>query len=251
MLSAECVEDGVCGFDPTCGDECCAGACRILPGPAEIGESCVNQNVTCVEGSFCVIDPMTFQRTVCGARAPLGAACGDGFTECVEDGFCDFDVGLCQPRRGDGELCDGGNSCQEGLFCDWVGDDYIERRCRAAFVPVPLGGACEPELGAWGCAEHGVVCSQAGVCIVAPGPGEPCVGYECAAYAECSNGTTCVGDVGLGESCGWDASYDTYTSCAGDLVCEGGDVDGVCVEPTFAEDACEVPGEPFKGSGAP
>lgn len=250
MLSDECVEDGVCGFDPNCVEQCCAGACRLLPGPAEIGESCVNQNVECVEGAFCARDPMTFQRTVCAAKVEIGGSC-DGNVECEDAGFCNFNSARCETRLGEGEVCFGlGNACAEGFYCDWVGDNYEDQRCTPSAGVALLGEPCLPDLGKWGCAEHGVICSPGAVCVLAPGADEPCIGFQCAEYADCNDANVCASGAALGERCGYlDESYSDYIPCAGSLVCDGEfDFELRCVEPQFSADVCEVPGEPFESS---
>jgi len=251
MISDECVEGGVCGFDPSCADECCAGACRLLPGPAEVGESCVNQNVDCVEGAYCARDPMTFQRTVCTAQVAIGGACSDS-NMCEDAGFCNFNNGLCEPRLGEGASCFGaGNACAEGLRCEWVGgDSYEEQYCVSSVSQALLGELCQADLGQWGCAEHGVICSLDSVCVLAPGANEPCVDFDCADYAYCNDANVCVVGASLGEPCGYrDNSYSGYVHCAGALIC-GGDSEfsQKCVDPQFSADLCEVPGTPFNSS---
>ena len=248
MISDECVEDGVCGFDPNCVEECCAGACRLLPGPAEVGESCVNQNVDCVEGAYCARDPMTFQRTVCTAQVAIGGACDDR-DMCEDVGFCNFNTLLCEPRRGDGAPCFGLiDACAEGFYCNWVGDNYEEQYCIPSVSEALLGEPCLP--GSGGCAEHGVICSSDSVCVLAPGTNEPCINFDCADYAQCNKANVCIAGASLGEPCGYqDDSYDDYVSCAGALICETlAGFGSRCVEPHFSADVCEVPGMPFSSS---
>jgi len=250
LVSEECIGDGLCGFDPNCTEQCCAGACRLLPGPVEIGESCLNSRSSCVDGAFCELDPMTFMRTVCAARLPVGSSCFfDG--ECVQAAGCNLLTNVCESRVGEGELCQAGQiKCQEDLYCDWVDDNYEEQRCRSSVHLVGLGEPCDMVLGSLACKDVGTLCSEAGICVLAPAPGETCVDHRCASYASCADQNTCVADVGTGERCGYfDENYDRYVSCAEELICSGDfGPDSVCTAPLFSGESCEVPGTPIESS---
>ncbi len=247
LIDDECVGDGLCGFDPNCTDQCCAGACRLLPGPVEIGESCVNTVVDCVEGAYCKIDAMTNQRTVCTAELPLGSSCTFG-DQCVDAAYCDFSTEQCVTKVGEGELCPfGQGTCQDGLYCDWVGQDYEEQRCILLVPFVALGEPCDTNIGNVACADVGALCSDAGICVLAPAVGEACVDNRCAAYASCADGT-CIANADEGKKCGvLDGDYGLYVWCQGELVCDNSDQpSGFCVVPEYSADACEAPGIPIE-----
>ena len=73
LSALECAETAICGFNPSCTDMCCAGACRVLAGPIAAGEPCgTNPNRSCAEGTYCALDPDTFMPTVCTLALKLG-----------------------------------------------------------------------------------------------------------------------------------------------------------------------------------
>jgi hypothetical protein len=236
MIDSECVDDGVCGINPNdCVDDaqCCAGACRLLPGKVAQGESCTNQFAECEDGTYCARDPMTNQRTVCTANRPIGALC-DFSDRCVDEGYCSFMTGYCEAKLGAGEACWGQDWCADGLRCLWDGSADT---CTPLTLGAALGEPCSTQAGYDACADIGAWCSNTSdTCVLLPGDGEPCLdGYRCADFADCW-GDACVTRPGLGEPCDG--------SCAEGLFC---DWDGgmICASPVFAVDECEVPGEPF------
>ncbi|MEZ4385226.1 MAG: hypothetical protein R3A79_28115 [Nannocystaceae bacterium] len=238
LVDEECVENGVCGVNPNdCVDDaqCCAGACRLLPGAVPEGESCANQFARCEAGTYCAVDPMTFQPTVCTANRPIGALCefNDG---CVDEGFCNFSTGYCEAKRGAGEECWQHSWCAENHRCIWDQVTFLET-CVPVTIGAALGEPCTPDVGSEACADVGAWCSNTTTtCVLLPGPGEPCIdGYRCAPYAECGD-TTCVALPRAGEVC--------WGSCAGGLFCDW-DNAMTCAVPEFSGDGCEVPGEPF------
>ncbi len=95
-----------------------------------------------------------------------------------------------------------------------------------------------------------MICSPGAVCVLAPGESDACVDFGCADYAECSDSNVCTLGAALGEPCGYqDDYYGEFIPCAGALVCDGEvEFERKCVEPTFSEDVCEVPGMPFSSS---
>lgn len=249
LISDECIGGGTCGFNPlTCTEMCCAGECRLPRPPAEVGDSCASNTIDCAEGTYCAIDPMTFQRTVCVAGGKVGAACGgDTNAGCDVDGYCDFNMGICRPKIAAGAVCQYSDSCQAPGRCEYVDQNYVEQRC---VVPVALGEACNRIVGDFACKDFGARCGVSGVCELAPGAGEPCPDEACAAFAYCVDGT-CALAVDEGGACGWTGGdyYGGYVPCAGDLRCDSVDYDSsVCVIPESENASCEVPGQPIEVS---
>lgn len=217
MISAECADGGVCGFDPSCGEQCCVGACRVRADPLELGEAC-GGSIDCAEGGYCGLDPEGGQ--VCLARVKVGGDCSLG-QGCAEGGVCDGAVCREQKVAGEGERCDGFAVCEEGARCVYA--DEGAPRCRR---PPQLGAPCDPQ--GIGCARFDTYCDEAsGLCVLLPAPGAGCADYRCANYATCQNllvdgPSTCVARAGAGEACGASVGAGGYVECLGELQCDGG-----------------------------
>ncbi|MEZ4452862.1 MAG: hypothetical protein R3B09_25615 [Nannocystaceae bacterium] len=240
MLSAECALDGVCGKDPSCVDMCCAGECRVLPGPLKIGEDCTNPTRTCEDGSFCQVDPITFQLTVCAPKVGLGGSCAfDGSAACSDDTYCRFDTGLCTARIPEGADCyNYSDACTAPAVCVYFGDyPNYNASCRS---PAALGAPCSVELYNRACLDLGAVCNPGtGVCEDGPEIGAPCVDSRCGGAAYCDYETNvCRGYAALGTPCGY---LNGDVACGGALQCDN----DVCTAPSYLEDACPVPGQPY------
>ena len=232
LNSEECAGDNaVCGFNPSgCPDNmCCAGACRVLGAPPEIGEPCTNN---CGDDAFCAFDPNTGQPTVCTARRKPGQRCDDDTDSCADGLYCDFDAGFeCKPRKGSGETCQNWLSCAEGLDCYDLGNG--ERVCQA--LPGE-GKACSNDNYP-PCARYDNYCDASNRCTKLPGPGEDCPDYACMPYASCTpnaGSPVCVLRGSLDADCG---SATGYIECIGHLQCGEGDR---CVEPE-PEPTCPLP----------
>ncbi len=249
LTSEECVGEGFCALSPNCADMCCPGDCRLLPAPSGVGESCVNPTVECAEGSYCGIDAMTNRRTVCTAKLGLGEACGDGFSECEDTAYCGPLSNQCEARIADGEICENGNGCQEGLVCTYFPESMTERRCMSAIASATLGEPCVEMFGVQPCAELGTYCSADGFCAHTGGDGDSCASTPCSAYAPCGENKICALQAGPGDSCGYQEIPNLgYVYCAGDLFCPGGsDLGQVCEEREHRSEACEIPEAPATG----
>lgn len=240
MSSLECVGDAVCGFDPGCAEECCPGACRVLPGPLEEGDSCGGTR-PCAAGLYCAVDPSTFAPTVCTAQVKPGGSCVLGDT-CVADAFCDGEKCREYEDRAAGESCGAREDrCVAPAECHsfWP-DDAAEEQQRCV-VPGGLGEACDPDDHA-GCERFDTFCdANSRTCALLPGPGAACSPEGCVGYAFCVNdgadgAGTCERLAGPGEACGEvDAMY---VQCLGDLWCDEG---SVCTLPEPTASECPVP----------
>jgi hypothetical protein len=245
LSALECAEDSVCGFDPTCVDMCCVGACRVLPAPLELGEPCAG-NRPCAAETFCASDPDTGMPTVCTASPTAGQPCPQ--FDCAGGATCEF-------NGGDSPVC---------------------------VAPKPEGGACELTTGsaraAWpasatrttttGCAccpprrVRAATGSRRIRCVGAsttratrrppaarrcPATGEFCADYRCLGDLFCSEITQrCTPVADPGEGCGYSNIDYTYTPCSGDSVCENEFDVGSCATPNPAS-PCPVPEDPLAG----
>lgn len=136
-----------CGYDD---DE----ACLVLAGPgttcaggrcmpavqAGLGESCYRGDdaesaAVCAPGTYCDGSP-TFPEAVCAAQAGLGEDCDSEPASCQEGLVCTHEDG-CQPPSLEGESCEGGRTCAEGLTCPFVSGGSVCRPRAALF-----GEAC-------------------------------------------------------------------------------------------------------------
>lgn len=230
MSSLECVGDAVCGFDPACADECCPGACRVLPDALEKGAAC-GGSAQCGDGLYCAVDPDTFVATVCTALVKVGGACV--FDDaCVEEAYCGDD-GMCTQWRDreSGESCaERGDRCVAPAECHYVqleGDEFgaADNVC---VTPGHLGAVCDP-LDSGSCGRFDTYCEPAtSLCTLLPIPGAACSSEGCADYASCQHDGfdegdqaspgTCVALAGLGDACGEVDGH--YVDCLGDLWCD-------------------------------
>lgn len=193
----ECVDGAVCDRAACPGDQlCCTGECveqRVLG----VGERCplpqpgVRITAVCADTSYCQLPPDD------GSGMPP--------TE-----------GTCQVRSDNGLPCDQVDGCLDGQRCDQGGSGNC-------YKLAATGESCNPSLQRGSCIGVNDVCSpESSQCVLAPGPGEPCVLGRCAGWATCQNdgmGTeTCVALPRAGEAC------DGSLPCLGDLTCR----DGTC-----------------------
>lgn len=234
LSTAECAGNAVCGFDPTCTDQCCVGACRVFADPVEIGEPCSFSGVGCVPEAFCATDPMTFLPTVCTALVKAGGDCSLG-QACVAEANCDGSVCRKVKELAVGERCDVANTrCAEPSFCNYNSDTP---RCK---IEPTLGEPCEPGDN---CNRVDTYCDDAsGLCTLLPAPGQGCADdYRCLPYATCQGGefdgtgnvSSCVYLPAEGDSCM------EFGACLGDLTC----IDGRCTLPELeTAPVCKVPG---------
>lgn len=244
LSTAECAGNAVCGFDPGCSDQCCVGACRVLPDPREVGEPCGGSNVECVASAFCNFDGMTGLQT-CVARVKVGGDCSFGQT-CVEGAACDGERCRETPVAEAGEPCgDPLVECAKGTRCVYdaaAGRPYC-------LTPAQLGAPCDPDGGA-GCARFDTFCDPVSrLCTLLPGPGQGCGAGQCLPYATCSGDVfadagdrveppTCVAKASEGGACGFHGADEPYVECLGDLQC----VDDTCERREPLElDECEIP----------
>jgi hypothetical protein len=234
MVSAECAEGGVCGFDPSCSEQCCVGACRVQADPLEIGAAC-GGSLGCVDEGYCGVDPGGAM--VCLPRVAVGGDCSLG-QSCAEAAVCEGVTCRAVKTVKEGAQCDDYLvNCESPARCVYEGD--AGQYCRVA---PQLGAPCDPN--GIGCARFDTFCDEASKrCVLRPGPGAGC-DYECADYASCENLTdggpsTCVALAGEGEACGHN-DKGVYIRCLGVLECEGDQCSMPVREP---EAVCPVPAD--------
>lgn len=238
----ECADGAVCGFDPTCTDMCCAGACRVLAAPIAVGQPCgLNPNVDCVEGSSCAFDPNAAMQ-VCTPLAGLGASCE--FAQCVAEATCTYDGEsfACAPRKGEGDGCEYYLDCEDGLECV-LDIDFQSGEC---VRPAEEGEGCVVAVnGETTCRRFDNYCDPgAKKCVTLPGQGEPCQNVGCRGDFFCTQvDYTCSPVADEGEPCDY---YDfEYVPCSGDHSCSYENDTPKCVAPSG--DHCPVPADPLGG----
>ena len=199
LAASECAGLAVCGFDPTCTDSCCVGACRVLAPPPAVGEACSGN---CEAGSYCDFDPNTGNFTTCKQAPGLGKPCPRG--TCSGDAVCDYtgDSPLCVPPKPVGQRCYGDDECAQPGVCRYdpqVGDS-------TCFKPSDEGGPCRYESGGQQCLRFDNACTPGNVCAPLPGKGESCQGIQCAGDFFCSEsqGYLCTPVADEGEGVGGD-----------------------------------------------
>ena len=173
LNSAECAGNAVCGFDPTCSDQCCVGACRVFADPVAIGEPCSFGGVACVPEAFCASDPVTFLATVCTKRVKAGGDCSLGQV-CVEGVECDGSMCREVEQLKEGDVCDVPfATCVEPARCTYQAEGEPPR----CAVPPTLGAPCDPNNDT--CDRVDTYCDPASLlCTLLPGPGQACLnGY--------------------------------------------------------------------------
>jgi hypothetical protein len=236
MDSTECAGDAICGFDPSCSEQCCVGACRVLAAPLALGEPCGGSSTPCVEEGFCDNSSAT---PTCVARVKAGGDCSLG-QSCDESSSCDGSKCRARKMVKAGERCDEpGVRCTEPAICVYEGGDASH--CRIA---PQLGAPCDPEGIA--CARFDTRCDEASkLCTLLPSAGAGCTNFDCAEYATCQSRDggggpfTCVHKASAGEPCGYDQASGRDMECLGDLQC---DDRRSCALPEFEEiELCPVP----------
>lgn len=112
--------------------------------------------------------------------------------------------------------------CQPGLYCD---GSVTPNTCKA----LETSGTCASSEE---CAP-GLAC-PAGSCVPVPGPSQACpqVLDACGPGLYCGGSSTCVDEVGVGQTCTQVGGL--YAGCIGGT-CDPG---GVCVETSLAGDLC-------------
>jgi hypothetical protein len=239
----ECAGRAVCGFDPSCAEMCCVGACRVLPEPLPIGEPCTNPNVDCVPEAFCAFDPNTGMATVCTARTKVGGSCE--VSQCEADAYCEYDGQgfTCLALPGEGEDCLY-NGCAAGLVCA-TDPNWEQGTCVA---PAEEGEPCVKDAPQNTCRRFDNRCDPgSGRCAPLPDNGESCTGGECRGDLFCSysQGQRCRPVADAGEPC--DYVVDEYIPCSGDHTCVYPEDGGTptCAAPTPTQ--CPVPEDPLAG----
>lgn len=246
MAANECAQEAICGFSPTCTDACCVGACRVLAGPAKLGEAC-SFNTSCEPDTFCDSDPNTGLPTVCKASPKLGQACPQG--SCAGESFCDYELAkpVCVAPRPVGSSCYSDFECAQPGYCVYDGNGVTGARCAK---PSDEGGPCNFEFGDYRqCLRFDNQCGPSNKCEPMGGKGAPCdYNLDCAGDFFCSEtaGSTCTPVADAGEFCGYDTNYYTYTPCSGDHYCSAEFESGKCTAPT-GEASCPVPVDSEQG----
>lgn len=237
LAASECAGLAVCGFDPTCTDSCCVGACRVLAPPPAVGEACSGN---CEAGSYCDFDPNTGNFTTCKQAPGLGKPCPRG--TCSGDAVCDYtgDSPLCVPPKPVGQRCYGDDECAQPGVCRYdpqVGDS-------TCFKPSDEGGPCRYESGGQQCLRFDNACTPGNVCAPLPGKGESCQGIQCAGDFFCSDsqGYRCSPVADEGEFCGYSQATFEYIPCSGDNSCNNEFETGSCVAPVGTA-SCPVPAD--------
>jgi len=243
LSAAECAEASICGFDPSCVDACCVGACRVLAQPLAIGEAC-GGSTACAEDSFCGFDPNAGVSTVCTASPKVGQPC-DG--PCATGSFCDYSGGtpVCRVPKAEGANCNGVQECEHPAVCRYNDIDYTGK----CFRPGTEGEPCDPGFYGPNCVRFDNVCHPIDlVCAPLPGKGEGCPDYVCQGDYFCSEdqGQRCVPVADAGEPCGYSSDNYDYVPCSGDNYCDFEFDSGVCKQPSGAA-GCPVPADPGQG----
>lgn len=245
LSALECADTAVCGFDPTCVDMCCVGACRVLAEPLALGEVCGNSSQSCAAGSYCRFDPNSGNGT-CSTPPGVGQPCPDYV--CDSDSLCDWNgtKDICMALRPAGKACDYDDQCAKGLACK-RDQNYENGVC---FKPADQGEVCDPNSPDQVCRRFDNYCDPgAKTCGPLPGNGEPCFQYSCRGDFFCveGNGPRCSPVADEGEGCGYQPNTGNYVPCSGDNACVDEEFDGgTCVAPTGASD-CPVPADPLDG----
>ena len=238
--AAECAEESVCGFDPSCMDMCCVGACRVLAQPLGLGDAC-GGNTSCAADLFCDFDPVTSNPTVCKASPTVNQPCPNG--SCASGSFCEYDgeTQTCRAPKAEGQLCDSGSECVQPAVCQY-NDDVFTGRC---YRPRDEGEACDPSVYDAQCLRVDNTCHPVDkVCVALPANGEACPDYRCAGDFFCSQdqGMRCLPVADAGEPCGYD-----NVPCSGDHYCDYDSENSKCKVPS-GEAGCPVPADPGQGT---
>jgi len=241
LRAMECAEASICGFDPSCTDMCCAGACRVLPGPLALGEACGVGSRTCAPDTYCAFDPETFMPTVCTAAVEVGQPCADA--ACVTGSFCDFNraVPVCARPRPPGAACFNDFECEQPAICKYD-VNFEDAKC---FRPVAEGEPCDPEAFTTECVRFDNYCAPgSATCEPLPDNGEPCAG-ACRGDLWCNDAARCAPVADAGEPCG--SQPIGYVRCSGDSDCDFDGASSVCAAPS-GDVICPVPKDPLEGN---
>ena len=232
MIADECAgELSVCGFNPTCTDECCPGECRFIPGPFAAGEPC-DDGQQCEAGTYCKFDIEGEEFTaVCTTLPSEGDSCEtinyDTSSTCQGDTFCNDDD-ICEARRKDGQACSDDFHCQAKSYC---GED------ETCVARVRRGKPCDDDSD---CLHGDSICHK-DECTRLLGVGDECGEWTqpCVDYAICT-GNTCTELGKVGDPCDpLDPQGDTSIPCYPSLYCD----EEKCTKPEAPEamDFCPVP----------
>lgn len=234
----ECAEEAICGFDPTCAEACCVGACRVLPADVPLGEPCPqNPNASCEPGTGCRFDPNTGLGTICDELAGEGEACDT--IGCAEGLLCDFNQGTprCEALADEGAPCDWDGMCKAGLMCAYD-LDFVAGMC---FRPADLGEKCMASPQST-CRRFDNACDFASeTCVALPDVGEDCPDYSCAGDLFCTDTQKCSPMADEGEACGYQEQSGESIPCSGDLNCDY-DNGQTCVPPNV-NNQCPAPAD--------
>lgn len=214
MINEECMGGlSRCGFDPTCADACCPGACRYIDGPMDIGEPC-NATITCVRGATC-------DQGTCVALPGPGEPC-DG-SLCAAGSGCSYDTFTCVERGPVGAACVFDEECVTSAYC------ALNNTCTAM---VDTDEPCDDDRA---CIRVSDTCKD-GRCRSPADPGQPCAyDWECVGWAFCHD-ATCTAYRGLGESCV--DGFQSPQRCYGGLYCTAG---ACAVLESGQVDVCPIP----------
>lgn len=239
LSALECADTAVCGYDPSCVDMCCVGACRVLPAPLAVGEPCgVNPNQGCELGSYCAFDPNTFQSTVCTKLPTVGQSCADA-GGCDGDARCDYNLEdpLCVALGATGAPCYGDYDCARPGVCQ-RDMNYDNGRCR---LPAEEGEPCDPGSPDDVCRRFDNYCDPASnTCAPWPDVGQPCPQYGCRGDLFCADAGLCSPVADAGEPCGY--LNGEFVPCSGDHDCDYSQDQPTCRAPSGAS-LCPVPAD--------
>lgn len=244
LSALECAGTAICGFDPTCVDMCCVGACRVLAEPLKLGDDCGVGSQVCGSGTYCRFDSNTGMG-VCSEPPGVGQPCPDAV--CDDDSLClwNGETQTCVALRPAGKPCDWDDQCERGLTCKHD-QNYENGVC---YRPADEGEACDPNSPDQVCRRFDNYCDPGTkICGPLPGNGEPCFEWSCRGDFFCVDGTQrCSPVADEGEGCGYQPNTGNYVPCSGDNVCVGDEFDAQsCVAPS-GDSACPVPADPLDG----
>ena len=236
-----------CGADLVCD----AGTCHKL---AAMGGACATDDgcalpQVCLGGVCAVGLPAgatCTATTQCGSGlACLGGACSKGKNSgdvcggdvCGADLMCVQQQALpiCRPLAKASETCAGPETCEAGLYCDYM---VMPATCK---VTPQLGDKCPT-----GVCSGDLACNAQQLCVVPPQPGEPCLlgaskgcvaGYGCDANLKCAafpvGGNACIDN-----------------QCAGGASCDFMQLPAMCVAAAAEGQPCsQSPGACQAGLG--
>jgi len=236
LAALECAEQAVCGYDPTCVDMCCVGACRVLPAPLALGEPCGVNNRGCEADTYCAFDLDTFMPTVCTRLPTVGQSCANSGA-CAGESRCDNNLEdpICVALGGPGASCFGDHNCAHPGVCqrDMF---YNNGKCRA---PADEGEPCDPDSPDDICRRVDNTCDLVSrTCVALPDVGQPCPQYRCRGDLFCTNAGLCSPVADAAEPCGY--LNGDFVPCSGDHICDYSLDQPSCRAPSGVS-ACPVP----------